>query len=235
MKHYLNNSVNKRLLLFITNAFFRHFSKFAWQPFFSPTRISTFIDWTTSIFSFLGSESNVGVERNRGRPVDTYGNPETSGQLDVVKLYYHTKITMKLSVFPCPFLQLVTLNWVVAKVIVWVPGIWRANIRRIPSKEHQPIMTPRHVVWVPFCIFRFIFFHGWHIVFTPDLKFIYHLRSYHKCNQVLLKVREHFIGSPCPAKKTNKQTKSVINLKVLTLTLFKKSFVFLFFFIFVII
>ena len=55
---------NKRL-------FFRHFSKFAWQLFFSPTRIPTFIDWTTSIFSFLGSESNVGVERNRERPVDT--------------------------------------------------------------------------------------------------------------------------------------------------------------------
>ena len=66
--------------------FFRHFSKFAWQLFFSPTQIPTFIDWTTSIFSFLGSESNVGVERNRERPVDTCGNHETSGQLGVVKL-----------------------------------------------------------------------------------------------------------------------------------------------------
>ncbi len=53
--------------------------------FFSPTRIPTFIDWTSSIFSFLGSESNVGVERNRERPVDTCGNHETSGQLGVVK------------------------------------------------------------------------------------------------------------------------------------------------------
>ena len=54
--------------------------------FFSPTRIPSFIDWTTSIFSFLGSESSVGVERNRERPVDTYVNHETSGQLGVVKL-----------------------------------------------------------------------------------------------------------------------------------------------------
>ena len=37
-------------------------------------------------FSFLGSESNVGVERNRERPVDTCGNHETSGQLGVMKL-----------------------------------------------------------------------------------------------------------------------------------------------------
>ena len=85
-KNYLNNCVNKRLLLFITNALFSSFFKFAWQLFLLSNSNSNLHRLDSSIFSFLGSESNVGVERNRERPVDTCSNHETSGQLGVVKL-----------------------------------------------------------------------------------------------------------------------------------------------------
>ena len=90
LKFYRQDNILISLFAFFVSVynkrFFRHFSKIACQLFFSPTRIPIFIDWTTSIFSFLRSESNVGVERNRERPVDTCGNHETSGQLGVVKL-----------------------------------------------------------------------------------------------------------------------------------------------------
>ena len=55
------------------------------------------------------------------------------------------------AVFTRPFLLMLSLSWVAVLIIVWVPEIRSANVRRMPistpwlSREHLPIMTLRHV------------------------------------------------------------------------------------------
>ena len=91
-------------------------------------------------------------------------------------------------VFLIPFILL---------VVMCVPENRTANIRRMPvrppcwlSREQMPIMAPRLVFWVP----RSHFF-GYYIVAIADLGVVYYLRSYRKCDQVLLKVRRRLSGS----------------------------------------